>query len=94
MIVSDLFGEIYTHLVEYWREKIEKEDRFGYIEKESELKAQLNEKLDDETKKLVNLYGLIIVDKMDNIHYEICNRLFNFCIKAGMDLQKAFNESE
>lgn len=94
MIIPDLFNEIDSHLVEYWREKIEKEDRFGYIEKENKVKAKLNEKLDDETKELVRLYGTIIVDKMEHINYEICSRLFIFSIKSGMDMQKAFDKTE
>lgn len=92
MEIPDLFDEIYVHLCDFWRGKIEKADKLGYIKREDEVKAQLNEKLDEETKNIAKLYGITVENKMEHIYYEICRHLFFFSIKAGMDMQKTFDE--
>ncbi len=92
MEIPDLFDEVNASLIEYWREKIEKKDDSGYIKRADEVKAQLDEKLDEETKKLANRYGITVENKMEHIYYEICRHLFLFAIKAGMDMQKAFDK--
>lgn len=92
MIIPDLFNEVYTNLVDFWRKKIEEADDLGYIERENEVKAQLDEKLDEETKKLATLYGVTVKNSVEHIYYEISCRLFLFSIKSGMDMQKAFDE--
>ena len=92
MEIPDLFDEIYVSLCDYWREKIEKADNLGYVKREDEVKAQLNEKLDDETKKLAKLYGATVKLREEHTCYEICRHLFLFAIKAGMDMQKAFDK--
>ena len=92
MEIPDLFDEVYTHTCDFWREKIEKADDLCEIKTANEVKAQLDEKLDGETKKLAVRYGVAVENKMDYIYYEICRHLFYFSIKAGMDMQKAFDE--
>ena len=92
MEIPDLFNEIYTHLIDFWREKIEKADKVGYVKRKNEVKARLDEKLDDNTKQLAKLYGITVKNTMEHIYYEICRHLFLFSIKAGMDMQKAFDE--
>ena len=94
MIVSDLFNVVYTHLVEYWREKIEKADPLHYVERENEVKAQLNEKLDDKTKELAELYYITVQNRLEDTYYGVCNKLFLFGLKAGMDMQKEFDKDE
>ena len=92
MEIPNLFDEVYVHLSDFWREKIETADNLGYIKREDEVKAQLNEKLDEETKIIAKLFGIAVENKMEYIYYEICRHLFLFAIKAGMDMQKAFDE--
>ena len=92
MIIPDLFDEVYVHLCDFWREKIEKTDDMGYIESENEIKAQLKEKLDDETMTLAKRYGVAVECKVEHIYYEVCRHLFFFAVKAGMDMQKAFDK--
>lgn len=92
MVIPDLFDEVYAHLVDFWREKIEKADDMGYIQREKEVKAQLNEKLDDATKEIAKLYGVTMINREEHIYYEICRHLFFFALKAGIDFQKALEE--
>ena len=92
MEIPDLFDEVYVHLVEYWSEKIKKADDMGYIENENEIQAKLKEKLDEETMKLAKRYVVAVECKVEHIYYEVCRHLFFFAVKAGMDMQKAFDK--
>ncbi|MDE6849862.1 MAG: hypothetical protein K2J54_00905 [Clostridia bacterium] len=91
MTIPNLFDEVYTNLVDFWCKKIEKSDEMGYLERENEVKAQLYEKLDDNTKETVKHYYITVENRMEHFYYEICRHLFFFSIKAGMDMQKAFD---
>lgn len=92
MIIPDFFNEVYVHLSDFWREKIEKADKCGYIKRENEVKEELNKKLDEETKKIAKRYGITVENRVEQTYYEICLHLFIFAFKAGMDIQKAFDE--
>ncbi|MDE6557920.1 MAG: hypothetical protein K2K39_02320 [Clostridia bacterium] len=92
MEIPDLFNEIYSHLVDYWQGKIEEADKLGFVKRENEVKEKLNEKLDEETKKIAKLYGITVKNRVEHTYYEICLHLFLFSFKAGMDMQKAFDE--
>lgn len=92
MEIPDLFDEVYSHTCDFWRDKIEEADDLCEIKTVNEVKAQLDEKLDGETKKLAVRYGVAVENKMDYICYQVCRRLFFFSIKAGMEMQKAFDE--
>ena len=92
MEIPDLFEEVYVTLIDAWHKELEEADSIGYAKTENQVKAQLDEKTDAETQKLLKIYSVLISDKIENIYCEICRRLFLFSVKAGMGLQKAFDE--
>ena len=92
MIIPDLIDVIYDQLISKWREKIEKADECGYLKRQKELTEKLKEQLDDSQMKNVNYLALAVENRMDYIYYEICRHLFLFSLKAGMDMQKAFDK--
>lgn len=50
--------------------------------------------LDEANKKLLFAYALAIETRMDYEYYNLNSKILNFGIKIGMDLQKAFEETE
>ena len=94
MLIPDLFSEIYSNLIDSWQSEIEKADKLGYVKREKEVKEQLDEKLDAVTKELANLYGITVRNRFEQTYYEICLLLFQFSFKAGMEMQKSFDENE
>lgn len=94
MVIPDMFDEVYANLVNFWYEKIKEADDMGYLERENEVKEQLNEKLDENARELAKLYGITVESRMEHFYYVICRHLFHFSIKAGIDMQTAFSEEK
>lgn len=81
-------------LVSKWRNEIEADDESGYEAKMRENAQKICALLNDEQKILLNDYAMSIRDHFDSVYYLICIRTLNFGIKAGMELQAAFNKTE
>lgn len=92
MIIPDIIDVIYDQLISKWREEIEKVDECGYLKRQNELKEELKEQLDDSQMKNVKYLALAVENRMDYIYFKIIKQLFMFALKAGMDMQKAFDE--
>lgn len=93
MNIPELFDVVDMRLLCQWRQEIEKNDKCLTMEKPQEEKENLLVSLSDEQKQNLQHFELAIINRMDYIYYTLCKQLFYFSVKAGMDMQKAYSES-
>lgn len=93
-MIPELYDVIDAQLVMKWREEIEKSDRLRFLKYQQEAKEALLEILEGEDKELADKFIVAVDNTFDFIYYEISRRLVLFGIKAGLDMQKAFDEED
>ncbi len=87
---SLLFEMIRPKYVNAVKDKIEKEDPYGYSVKLKELQEQIANKLDEEGKTLFEHYSLMKDDWKDDLYDFVGISVLNAGVKIGMQLQDAF----
>lgn len=89
---SEIYNLIDFKLIGNWRKEIERNDECGYGTEMLNDEQIINETLNENQKRLLNNYALSINNYLDYIYYEICIKVLNFGIKAGLELQAAFDK--
>ncbi len=90
MQYSLLYNLIIPTYVNAVKDKIEKEDPYGYNVKLKELQEQIANKLDEEGKTLFEHYSLMKDDWKDDLYDFVGISVLNAGVKIGMQLQNAF----
>ena len=90
MQYSLLYNLIILTYVNAVKDKIEKEDPYGYNVKLKELQEQIANKLDEEGKTLFEHYSLMKDDWKDDLYDFVGISVLNAGVKIGMQLQNAF----
>lgn len=94
MEIPDLFNIIDAQLTSKWQKEIEKNDECAYFKRQRELLDAMQVKFEGEDLELINHYALAVESSYEFVLYEISRRLVLFGIKAGLDMQKAFDEED
>ena len=94
MQYSLLYNLIIPTYVNAVKDKIEKEDPYGYNVKLKELQEQIANKLDEEGKTLFEHYSLMKDDWKDDLYDFVGISVLNAGVKIGMQLQNAFMVDE
>lgn len=94
MQYSLLYNLIIPTYVNAVKDKIEKEDPYGYNVKLKELQEQIANKLDEEGKTLFEHYSLMKDDWKDDLYDFVGISVLNAGVKIGMQLQDAFMVDE
>ncbi|MDE6075654.1 MAG: hypothetical protein K2G26_04375 [Clostridia bacterium] len=89
---SEIYDILSLSLIHKWRDEIEASDECGFGADMHEGEQKICAILDEKQKKLLRHYAVSINNYLDFIYYQICIKVMNFGIKAGMELQATFNK--
>lgn len=91
---SKLFDMIEKTRLYDLRDKIEKMDEIGDIERVRKAEETLAATLNDEQKQQLKHLELAIENKMDYLYYEVQVYLTNIAFRMGMEMQRSFDEED
>lgn len=90
-LVYDLLGHKILHK---WREEAEKDEISLFVQEEEKSKAELLLELTEKGKKAFATYTIAVTERMDYLHDNLHIKILNLGVKIGMELQKAFTQTD
>lgn len=92
---STLYNLLEKTYLEKWIKTVEETEEYSlFLKIEKEKLTELQKELTNDGKKLLDIYNLTIVDKMNYLLYNINSKIFNFGIKIGQEIERAFSNCE
>ena len=92
MVKSAIFSAIEMRYLPNWKNEMAKIDNFGYLAEHRKYKAQLEELLEKNAKKILTSCIIELENYYDEMYNTLLYRIIHLGIKMGMDLQESLRE--